>query len=68
MFGYFFIYNHLDETKIATRLVNTCFQHITLLTLEGKQIKINSITSKTLNSQTNSGFYFGKTWFNYVHL
>ncbi|WP_206363857.1 hypothetical protein [Gudongella oleilytica] len=48
-------------------------QHIKIsqedfLTLEGKQIKINSITSKTLNSQTNSGFYFGKTWFNYVHL
>lgn len=39
-----------------------------LLTLEGKQIKINSITSKTLNSQTNSGFYFGKTLFIYVHL
>jgi len=33
MFGYFFIYNHLDETKIATRLVNACFQHITVLWL-----------------------------------
>ena len=63
---------HLTATFITTGAELTSLKDTKgteyLLTLEEKQLKMNRQTFKTLNSQSDSRFYFGKNKFSYVHL